>query len=134
MDYTKVKAEDLELVREPKKNTFSVVHKPSGTVGATPVIPGTTALARYHSPAGLPKEDRKGVSGYVAAVEKTVQAIFKIEVKGANQYLVALAADPAALKITFEGLPVVEKPAKSAAPAVTPAEEADLMSELDNLG
>lgn len=135
MDYSTVKAEDLELVREPKRSAFAVKHVPTDTIGTSPVIPGTTSLARYHSPSGLPKEERKGLSGYIASVDKGVQAIYKIPVKGDNEYFAALAADPEALKLTFEGVPkpVKEAGGKDEVAAVSPEEEAELMKELDEL-
>jgi hypothetical protein len=119
LDYSTVQASDLEMVREPRKSTFTVIHKPTNTVGTTPVVPGTLSEARFRRVGSkLPKENRvAGMEGYIEGVDEADTGIFAIVTaaegrEAKNEYLEALVANPAALKATFEG-----KPKGSAAPA-----------------
>jgi hypothetical protein len=135
LDYTKVTADDLEMVRESKRAIFSVLHVPTDTMSVMPVIPGTEPVeeARYHSLASLPKGDtRKGVTGFVSSLNPDNVVLFKITVRGGNEYLQALATDPVALRLTFEGVPKVEtmrKPKAEPELAETPQGEVDRLGQ-----
>lgn len=114
IDYASVKREELEMHREPRKSQFTVVHKPSGAVATDPVVPGSLTPARFRRPSNLPKENRvAGMEGYIESTSEDDKQFFLIieaaENRAAqNQYLDALAGDPAALQRSFEG------PAKTA--------------------
>lgn len=135
LDFSNIKAEDLEMRREPRKSRFTVVHKPTGTVGENPVSPGSHTEARFRKPTNLPKENRvANMDGYVEGVGDDDKGFWPI-IKGdepKNEYLVALVADPEALKITFgQGQPAeaVKSTADTPAPAATVADEDELKGD-----
>jgi hypothetical protein len=130
IDYSTVSRDDLELIREPRKSQFTVVHKPTGAVGSTPVVPGSLSPARFRRPTNMPKENRAPhMEGYIEGREEDTQG-FYIIVAGEtprNEYLDALAGDADALRATFEGAssqgtaaPTAEAP--TAAEGETPPE------------
>lgn len=107
LDYNAITSADLELVREPRRSTFTVVHKPSGTVGKTPVIPGSHEPARFRRPNKVPKENRS--ADMIGFVEGRGDASGMWPLIGGdnprNEFLVALCEDKEALRKTFEGVP-----------------------------
>jgi hypothetical protein len=105
--YDDVKPEDLEMVRVPRQSRITVKHVPSGEVAETPVAPGSHVEVRFRRPTGIPKDRRvTNMEGYIEPVtDEANSQLWMITTgdDGKNEYLKALAADPAALKASFEG-------------------------------
>lgn len=126
-DYTTCQHTDLEMLREPRKSVIKVKHKPSGAIAESPVVPGPLSAARFRRATNLPKENRvKDMDGYIEGGpdDKVLFPIIAGETPK-NEYLEALAKDPAALKASFEGTPKQSKSAEKQqdeppAPSATP--------------
>jgi hypothetical protein len=126
IDYTTVKPEDLEIVREPRKSKIRLRHIPSGTLAETPLSPGTLKEVRFRRHNSLPKENRqKDMTGYIETTSDDTAGFWPIigepgQENFRNDYLIAVAADANALKASFEGAdkagPATDEPKAPAPP------------------
>jgi hypothetical protein len=99
-----VRAEDLEIVRVPRKSHFTVRHRPTGIIAERPVLPLTLEQAKWHNAVTLDKRYRtvKGITGWISSVNRENHVVFLVSVRGGNEYLKALAADVEALRQSFD--------------------------------
>lgn len=122
MNYDEVTPDQLKMERLPRKSKFHLVHVPSGEVAKDPVVPGEMTEARYRRPTILPKENRiKDMTGYVEGRGDDAKLYIITEGDSPrNEYLEAIAADKAALKACFEGVP--QKDSQDSPPDPTPGD------------